>query len=193
MKGKKAYILFIYSILGFGSGLQAQDIYPEPLLPEKHVTTEAQPRENIMEDYLKGYYSQIFGVEMTGIFNTSLYATIEQWLGTPYRYAGKTFKGIDCSAFVNKIYENAYCFFIKGNSLEMYRNSKHVTKDELAEGDLVFFNTNRNKIISHVGVYLGNNKFAHASRTRGVIVSDLTHSYYKRYFVNGGRIEFQNN
>jgi len=142
------------------------------------------------EDYFKGYYSQVFGINVTDIINLSLYSSIEKWIGTPYRYAGKTMNGIDCSAFVNKIYDNAYCLFLPGNSAEMYRNVKHLPKDQLLEGDLVFFKTSKHKTISHVGVYLGNNKFAHASRSKGVIISDLSSPYYEKHFVKGGRVEF---
>lgn len=143
----------------------------------------------MIENYLKGYYSQVFGISEASIFNTELYHSLENWLGTPYRYAGKSEKGIDCSAFVNRIYEQVYCFLLPGNSAQMATQVTKVPKSDLREGDLVFFRINR-RSISHVGVYLGNDKFAHASRSKGVIVSDLNHPYYKRYFVKGGRVNF---
>jgi len=139
-------------------------------------------------DFLKNYYSQLTGISVHEICNTFLYGAIESWLGVPYRYAGRSRKGIDCSAFVSVVYNNAFDSQVQGNSYTMYQNSKPVKKNDLEEGDLVFFKTSRHKTISHVGVFLGNNKFAHASRTNGVIISDLQNSYYKKRFVRGGRL-----
>ena len=153
--------------------------------PEK-----AQTETGFFDEYVKGYYSQVFGIDITGIMNVDLYASIEKWLGTPYRYAGKSLEGIDCSSFVNKIYESAYCYLLTGNSADLFKKVTPLPLNKLAEGDLVFFKINR-KTISHVGVYLGDNKFAHASRTKGVVISDLNHPYYKKYFVKGGRVNFE--
>lgn len=153
------------------------------------VQPKETPSTTILEDYLKGYYSQIFGVDICQILDVDLYSSIENWLGTPYRYAGKSLQGIDCSAFVNKVYENAYCYLLTGNSADLFKQVTHLKKDELREGDLVFFKINR-KTISHVGVYLGGDKFAHASLSKGVVISDLNQPYYKKYFVNGGRVTF---
>ena len=187
MKLKFLYKIFIISALTLTTfSCFSQEKTPAPIEPESGDV-------GFFEDYFKGYYSQVFGIDVTKIINLSLYSSIEKWIGTPYRYAGKTINGIDCSSFVNKIYESAYCLFLPGNSAEMYKNVKHLPKDELVEGDLVFFKINLNKSISHVGVYLGNNKFAHASRSQGVIISDLTSPYYMKHFVKGGRVEFQTN
>lgn len=158
--------------------------------------SQAQPQanpvgceEDIIVSNLKGYYSQVIGVSSEYIMNTDLYVAVENLLGTPYKYAGTTAKGIDCSAFVKRVYEKAYCLLLSGNSYSLYKESKPVNKNNLHEGDLVFFKTNRNKTISHVGVYLGNDKFAHASRSNGVIISDLQSPYYNKSFVRGGRLD----
>ena len=60
-------------------------------------------------------------------------------------------------------------------------------KDELKEGDLVFFKI-KSRSITHIGIYLGDNRFAHASSSRGVVISNLNEPYYSRYFYKGGRI-----
>lgn len=177
----------VFSILFVFSALLVNQVKGQALQSESQSITDP------IEANLKGYYSQIFGLGKADIFDLNLYSTIEKWLGTPYRYAGNTLKGIDCSGFVKDVYEAAFCLFLPRNSLGMYQSVKHLAKDQLEEGDLVFFRINRRKTISHVGVYLGNNKFAHASLSKGVIISDLNHPYYKRYFVKGGRVEFHTN
>lgn len=136
----------------------------------------------------KAYYSQTMGFELPEKWNKCLYDTVEAWLGTPYRYAGCTRQGTDCSGFVNTIYSNVFRSELGArNSGEIYKKITKVDKSELSEGDLVFFRIRRLSI-SHVGVYLGNNKFVHASTSNGVIISDLNEPYYKRYYAGGGRL-----
>ena len=154
------------------------------------VCSYSQPAKQDMpvENYQKEYYSQVFGFAIPDEFNCRLYDEISSWLGTPYRYAGKNEKGIDCSGFVNRIYLNVYGLPLCGNSSVLYQSIDHIKKNKLKEGDLVFFKIHR-KRISHVGIYLGENKFVHSSRTNGVIVSDLDDLYYKKRFICGGRLE----
>jgi lipoprotein Spr len=137
----------------------------------------------------KSYFEQIFGFPFSDAFNPSWYESIYHWLGTPYRYAGKNLKGIDCSNFVNEVYKSVMGFMAGTNSAEQYARSQRINKEELKEGDLVFFKINR-KRISHVGIYLGNDRFAHSSRSKGVIISDLKHPYYKTRFAGAGRLVF---
>lgn len=116
-----------------------------------------------------------------------LYYQVYDWLGTRYKYSGNSKSGIDCSGFVGELYKNAYCIELNGSSGTIFNQVKPIEKDQLREGDILFFKIRRNQI-SHVGVYLGNNKFAHASVHSGVIVSDLDEKYYKKYFYKGGRL-----
>lgn len=145
-----------------------------------------QAEETLFE---KSYFEQIFGFPFTDAFNPSWYESIYHWLGTPYRYAGKSLKGIDCSNFVNEVYKSVFGFIAGGNSAEQFARTLRVNKAELKEGDLVFFKINKNRI-SHVGIYLGNDRFAHSSRSKGVIVSNLKHPYYKTRFAGAGRLVF---
>ena len=116
-----------------------------------------------------------------------LYYQVYDWAGTRYKYAGRTKKGIDCSGFVSTMYKNTYCINLLGGSKDIWPAVKPIEKSELVEGDLLFFKIKKGQI-SHIGVYLGNNKFAHASVHSGVIISDLNEDYYKKYFFKGGRI-----
>jgi len=140
-----------------------------------------------IDEYVKSYYAQIAGLSVSSIQNVQLYESIIKWLGTPYRYAGKTLGGIDCSGLVNKLIRAGFDLESQGNSVSLYKQCTPLKKTELAEGDLVFFKT-RSQNISHVGLYLGENKFVHSSRSNGVIISDLESPYYKRTFYKGGRL-----
>ncbi|GAA4318182.1 C40 family peptidase [Compostibacter hankyongensis] len=135
-------------------------------------------------------YSQLLGVSATDIDNISLYNFIDDWWGTPYRYGGETRRGIDCSAFVQSLYAAVFGLAsIPRTASEQYQDSKKIKKaSHLQEGDLVFFRI-RSRRISHVGVYLKNNKFVHASLSAGVTISDLSDPYWHRYYVAGGEPE----
>lgn len=116
-----------------------------------------------------------------------LYYQVYDWLGTRYKYSGNTKSGIDCSGFVNRMYESAYCITLNGGSRDIWKLVCPVEKECLQEGDILFFKIKKGQI-SHVGIYLGNNKFAHASVKSGVIVSDLGEAYYEKHFYKGGRM-----
>lgn len=148
----------------------------------------ASAGSNIITENLESYYSQVFGFDVERIKYPELYSMIDDWMKTPYKYSGKNEKGIDCSGFVNKIYRNVFSVSPGINSADMYKKCRHLKEKNLGEGDLVFFKI-RGKRISHVGIYLAKNKFAHASSSSGVIISDLNDSYYRKRFAKGGRVE----
>lgn len=108
-------------------------------------------------------------------------------IGTPYSLGGKDEKGIDCSGFSKKIFESSFGIQLPSSTEEQYRLGKSVSDSELEFGDLVFFNTT-GKIPSHVGIYLGDNLFAHASVSYGVTISSLYSSYYKKRYIGAKRI-----
>lgn len=119
--------------------------------------------------------------------NKSLYTFIEEWYGTPYRFGGTSKTGIDCSAFTRRLYEEVYNMSLVRTSIEQFASVAYITKEALKEGDLVFFKI-RSKRISHVGVYLSDGKFVHASVSRGVVISDLEESYWSRSYAGAGRM-----
>ncbi|MBL0103958.1 MAG: C40 family peptidase [Bacteroidetes bacterium] len=133
-------------------------------------------------------YSNLLGINIDYINNPNLYKVVGDWLGTPYKYSGESKNGIDCSGFVCKLYQSVYDRVLAGSAKDIYKEVAPIKKQELREGDLVFFKIKRGRI-SHVGIYLADNKFAHASTQRGVIISDLDEPYYLKYFFKGGRIK----
>jgi murein DD-endopeptidase / murein LD-carboxypeptidase len=133
-------------------------------------------------------YAEILGVPKNNIDNVPLYMFIESWYGTPYKYGGSNKKGIDCSNFTSALYNEVYHKPLKGTSSSIFEQCKTVSKEKLKEGDLVFFKIEKDKI-SHIGVYLQNNKFVHATTKKGVMIDDLDEAYYKKYFYKGGRIQ----
>lgn len=122
------------------------------------------------------------------IKNKNLNSFIAQWWGVPYLYGGTTKLGIDCSAFVQRLYEKVYQTELVRTANQQFSSSLYI-KDwsKLNEGDLVFFKI-KSRSISHVGVYLGNGKFVHASTSSGVMISDLKDHYWSKFYAGGGKI-----
>jgi len=115
-----------------------------------------------------------------------LYVTTYAWLNTPYRYGGNSKSGIDCSRFAFMLHGKNIGLERACSSADMFKAGNAVEKNELQEGDLVFFRIKQGRI-SHVGVYLQDGKFAHSSTSKGVIISDLEEPYWKRCFYKGAR------
>ena len=129
-------------------------------------------------------------IRLTSRDNKQLYREIKGWLGAPYLYGGNTKKGVDCSGFVLQIYKTVYHKRIERNSAKIFeKNCKMIDVDDLREGDLVFYKTSKKTSrITHVGIYLKDNKFAHASSSKGVRISDITEDYFIRHFYAAGRV-----
>lgn len=127
------------------------------------------------------------GLDIDSCAYIPLYKSLYDWLGTPYKYAGHSKKGVDCSAFTKAVILEAFECRLKGSSRDIYKRCKSLAKEELFEGDLVFFKINKSQV-SHIGIYLQDGYFVHASVSRGVMINNLSESYYKKYFFSGGRI-----
>lgn len=120
-----------------------------------------------------------------------LYSFVADWLHTPYRYGGTSQKGTDCSGFTYRLYKTVYDTDLgRQSSASMMAATERVDKKDLQEGDLVFFNirNRRGGRASHVGVYLKDGKFVHASTQNGVIISRLSEPYYRRTYLGAGRV-----
>lgn len=132
-------------------------------------------------------YAVLMNTEVEALRDMHLLEHVDEWYGTRYRMGGNNKSGIDCSAFTKAVYLSAFGVTLPRTAREQYRASRIISSTELKEGDLVFFNTRGG--VSHVGIYLGNNKFIHASTSQGVTVSDMFDPYYLKRFLGSGRIE----
>jgi probable lipoprotein NlpC len=144
-----------------------------------------KPQANIAEKY-----SEIMGVNEREIQNGRLYAFIEQWIGTPYKFGGQDKDGIDCSGLTQLLQQEVYGVKIPRMTSQQISVIKRKYEEELKEGDLVFFDFD-SKQFSHVGVYLQNGWFVHASTRKGVMVARLHDNGIYKYFSRGGTITSQ--
>lgn len=111
-------------------------------------------------------------------------------IGTPYKYGGsRPETGLDCSGFVSHVFGQVAGIQLPRNSQEISRHGTPIKPEELRPGDLVFFNT-LDRAFSHVGVYLGENRFIHASssQTGTVMLSDMNQPYWSRRFDGARRL-----
>lgn len=121
--------------------------------------------------------------------NPDLYFEVYRWYATCYRWGGDTKAGIDCAGFAKMLYSKIYNRNINRSADGIYPQCRPLHKHEMpVEGDFVFFNI-RGKRLSHVGIYLRDGKFAHATVHAGVIISSMDEAYYKKYFYKYGRLK----
>lgn len=113
--------------------------------------------------------------------------TINEFIGVPYRYGGDSNKGIDCSGLVKKVYQESLGITLPRTVKELKTIGIPIEEKDLILGDLVFFNT-KGKRVSHVGIYIEDLKFVHASTHGGVKYSLLTEEYYKSRYVFARRV-----
>jgi lipoprotein Spr len=163
------------------SDLQAQ---------HKHAKAQAicYAPTDINQAKLEAFYADE-AIDLHHAMRPELYFEIFRWYKTCYCYGGNSKKGIDCSHFVNMLYEKIYGITLGPDVKSIYHQCHAIKKNyhKAKEGDLVFFRIDHRKL-SHVGIYLQNGKFAHASTHQGVIISDLSEPYYKKHFARVGRV-----
>ena len=153
----------------------------KPTVGSKEITGKPKPKN------ITATYAAMLGVDKNKIDNVALYSFIDEWYSTPYQYGGKSKKGIDCSGFIILLYQQVYKKNLSGTSESIYQQCNTVSKSKLKEGDLVFFKIDSKKV-THIGIYLQNNKFVHASTKKGVMISDLKEAYFKKYYYRSGRL-----
>lgn len=134
------------------------------------------------------HLSDKLGVALDKNSDLRLAAAVVDWLGVPHRSGGRSKSGTDCSGFAGHIYRSVYGIDIPRSSPDIYKACMPLKKNELREGDFVFFKVG-SRVINHVGIYIKDGKFAHASTSRGVMVSELSEPYWEKYWFSGGRLK----
>lgn len=132
--------------------------------------------------------AQKLSISEKEVRSKKLYSFISDWYGTSYKYGGCDKNGVDCSCFTGILYKKVYGVTMGRNTSLIYKEADRIKTSHLREGDLVFFNAGT-KDVSHVGVYLKDNKFVHASTSKGVMINDLNETYYKKYYYGAGRVK----
>ena len=160
----------------------------EEVVPVQTMLERFNPSSIEAANSLQFKYAILMNTEVETLPKKALLEGVDNWYGVRYRSGGNDHKGIDCSGFTVAVYAAVYSITLPRVSRDQYQTARKISTTELQEGDLVFFNT-RGRGVSHVGIYLGNNYFIHASVSKGVMVSSLFEPYYLQRFVGAGRIE----
>ena len=172
--------------------LEDEDFIIGQLYVDEHVdevpliAAPVKPKKQTLPDGSE--CSNALGLKCKAGDNQALYEAINSWLGVPYKYGGTDRRGIDCSAFVGTIYKEVYGRTLSRTSNDMLHDVSQVPKAQLAEGDILFFTNSKGKV-SHVGIYLKDGLFAHASTSAGVCVSSVNDGYWSKHFYRGGRVK----
>lgn len=183
----KIWLSFIILIqFGFLISVQAEP-FPSSFKNKFIDLTQFSKKQILIpEFYLK--YSNLLGITLIGNENKRLITAVGDWLGTPYQWGGCSENGIDCSCFVKSIFQDVYNVALQRTSIDIYHTDiTPVQKNDLQEGDIVCFKTD-DKAVSHIGIYLKNNKFAHAAASQGVMINNLKQRYFKDRFIGAGRV-----
>jgi lipoprotein Spr len=136
--------------------------------------------------YSEGHFSQALVPNKKAQLKRRIMSEFAVWRGTDYRWGGDSRNGIDCSAFTRRIIASVIHKHLPRTALEQSRMGLRVSQRELAVGDLVFFKTEPN--VHHVGVYIGNDSFIHASSSQGVTLSHLSNQYWQEHYLTARRV-----
>jgi lipoprotein Spr len=150
----------------------------------KHSTKTASPKKETKETSVP----KKSDITTSGSFEQQkMMDAILAWLGTPYELGGETKSGIDCSAFSREIFKTSAGISLPRTTEQQMKLGTSVSQENLKFGDLIFFNTTGQNP-SHVGIYIGDDMFAHASVSFGVTLSSLYSSYYKKRYTEARKI-----
>lgn len=123
---------------------------------------------------------------LKGVSAEAIIATAKQYIGVPYVWGGSTPSGFDCSGYIQYVF-GKHGISLPRTSAQQYTVGTWVSKSDLRPGDLVFYNTSGSGV-SHLGIYIGNGQFIHASTSRGVMISEMSNSYWSARYYGARRI-----
>lgn len=155
---------------------------------KKNLSNSSVHRFEKPSNKIANKYAEAMSVSKKHIKNGDLYSFIDDWEGTKYQLGGLTKRGIDCSGLVYLIYQDVFGREIPRVTSQQVQVIKRKYESQLKEGDLVFFDFDGRKF-SHVGVYLQNGYYVHASTRKGVMLEKLRNPYTYKYFSRGGSVK----
>lgn len=189
-------VILVFTVIYWSCGSSRKTAGYSDIIVSVPETTAPPKPDNITFDAaataLKKKYGTYLKTSPDSITNLRLYSFIDHWLHTPYLWGGTDERGIDCSAFIQRLLSQVYNIAIPRTSVQQFFTQNIEPfggKHYLHEGDLVFFRTMEGRVISHVGLYLGNNMFVNSSSPGGVSIADLGSPYWKKRFVAAGRVK----
>lgn len=154
----------------------------------KRAVLKGEPGEVVKpQGFIADKYAGLMNVDKGNIQNGRLYAFIDQWMGTPYKFGGQDKDGVDCSGLAQLLEQEVYNISIPRVTSQQVNIIKRKYEEELQEGDLVFFDFDGKKF-SHVGIYLQNGYVVHASSRKGVMIVRLHDPSLYKYFSRGGSV-----
>ncbi|HTI70747.1 MAG TPA: NlpC/P60 family protein [Candidatus Limnocylindria bacterium] len=127
-------------------------------------------------------------VDGSGIDTNAWRVAAGHWIGTPHKTGGDDHSGIDCSAYVSRLYQEVAGQFLPRTASDMWSKGQPVGNGPLEPGDLVFFQTVSNEDASHVGVSLGGREFTHSSTSKGVTISSMDEPYWRERYTGARRV-----
>lgn len=119
----------------------------------------------------------------------ALFAYFEEWVGTPYRYGGASKRGIDCSAFTQQAFLAVYEHSLPRTTRQQIKSGEKISLATADHGDLIFFKTGSTRY--HVGIYIGEKQFMHASSSKGVTISRVDNPYWSARVIDVRRYPLQ--
>ncbi len=152
------------------------------------ITNSSKTLHKVSKGNVKEHYAEVLKVPERQIKNEKLYSFINDWIGVPHRLGGMSKSGVDCSGFTTVLEQEIYNKTLPRTASQMANQIKRKDEKDLEEGDLVFFDLEGKKF-SHVGIYLQNDKFVHASSSKGVIISNLKDPWYYKYLSRMGSVK----
>ncbi|MBC7650392.1 MAG: C40 family peptidase [Deinococcales bacterium] len=155
--------------------------------PVVYAESKSLPGNIEKADWLQIKYAIVMDAAVETLTNISLFRKIDEWWATKYCMGGSTKSCIDCSAFTVVVMKDIYGINLPRTAQEQYNQSEHIALEDVKEGDLVFFHTS-GRDVSHVGIYLANNKFLQASTSSGVTITDMNDKYWQPRFKGAGRV-----
>jgi cell wall-associated NlpC family hydrolase len=168
-------------------GPNVEKYKPSPEVADVKEEIAETPKVSTSVSALQTKYAAMLKVSPSEITDIALYKSISNWYGTRYNYGGTSHRGVDCSSLMQHLNTESWGRSIPRTAFLQYRATPRISRDELQEGDLIFFNTTGG--VSHVGMYLKNDMFVHASSSKGVTISSLNEKYYTSRYIGAGRFK----